>query len=198
MPVDKTLLEELFSADDDDYLPGYTRLLAEKILAEDPNHFQALLIYSRCLVSLGQYNDSEKALDHAEKIGANKLHLVLAYKAKLYERMGELETAAEMYLKAHKLVPNDATYLIYLASIIFAIGDVPKAEKIAREAIECSDGCIDEAYYNLAGYLLCQRRYDEALIYYEKALSIDPDFDLVKRRLVDLEKIKILQDEPAG
>ncbi|HEU0039702.1 MAG TPA: tetratricopeptide repeat protein, partial [Verrucomicrobiae bacterium] len=56
-----------------------------------------------------------------------------------------------------------------------------------RSALKCSEGCIEEAYFNLGGVLLAHRRYEEAIECYRKALNIDPKYGIAKKRLRDAE-----------
>lgn len=92
-------------------------------------------------------------------------------------------------MQAHQLDPDDATYLIYAASAAFRRGDIERAESLARQATGCTDGSIDEAWFNLGGYLLSAKRYSEAADCYRRALEIDPDYDIAHERLRDVELI---------
>jgi len=58
-----------------------------------------------------------------------------------------------------------------------------------RRALQCPEGCLDEAYFNLGGYLLRQGNYEEARDCYLKALEIDPEYTLAIKRLADVERI---------
>lgn len=92
-------------------------------------------------------------------------------------------------MRAHQLDPDDATYLIHAGSAVFQMGDIDRAIELARKATECSEGCVDEAYFNLGGYLLSNRQYREAADCYQKAIEIDPNYEIAKERLKDVELI---------
>lgn len=92
-------------------------------------------------------------------------------------------------MRAHKLLPNNATYLIFAGSVAFRRGDIERAQTLAKQATETSEGSIDEAFFNLGSYLLSARRYRESAECYRKALEIDPDYDIAKERLSDVELI---------
>ncbi|MEO7299776.1 MAG: tetratricopeptide repeat protein [Verrucomicrobiota bacterium] len=97
--------------------------------------------------------------------------------------------AEKMFMRAHRLDADEATYLIYAGSAAFRRGDLSKAKKLATKATKCSKGCIDEAFFNLGGYLLSARRYKEAANCYLKALKIDNNYEIAKKRLEDVELI---------
>ncbi len=47
---------------------------------------------------------------------------------------------------------------------------------------------LDEAWFNLGGALLTQRRLEEARDCYLKAIGIDPKYTIAKQRLKDVEQ----------
>ena len=113
-------------------------------------------------------------------------HLAVAERGHLFESKGEFEEAEDHFLSAHKLDPDDATYLIYAACVAFKKGDLHRAEEHARLATKCSDGCLDEAYFNLGSILMAQKKYVESQQCYLKALKIAPDYEEARLRLEDL------------
>ena len=126
----------------------------------------------------------------AEKfISENRRYSVLAQRGHLLLHKGHFADAKAKYLDAYDLEPDEATWLIFAASAAFHLGDIEGAEQLARRATECSEGCIDEAWFNLGGYLLSQKRYEEARDCYRRALAIDPDYEIAKKRLSDVDKI---------
>ena len=189
MTTNKGLHKLLRDADDSDLI-GLSRYLCEKILETDPNNARILTNYARQEISLGQYDAAAKALDLAEKhVPPDKLKFVFSQRGHLFENMGQFAEAETWFIIAHDLDPADATFLIFAGSAAFKAGDIEKAEKYARKAILCEKGCMDEAYFNLGGYLLSQRRYSEAKQCYLKALEIDSEYKLAKERLEDVERI---------
>jgi tetratricopeptide (TPR) repeat protein len=169
---------------------GYTRHLCERYLENHPDHVPTLIRYACNLIALAQYSAAQAALDHAQPIAPKeRLHLVIAQRGHLLQAQGDFLGAEELFMQAHELDPNDATYLIYAGSVAFRRGDISRAEALARQATACSDGCIDEAWFNLGGYLLSARRYGEAAECYRRALDIDPDYDIARERLSDVELI---------
>lgn len=60
---------------------------------------------------------------------------------------------------------------------------------------ECSDGRLDEAHFNLGGYLSAQKRYEEARDCYLRALEIDPEYTIAQKRLAEVERVIIDKGE---
>ena len=189
----KGKFQAIREADQNDQI-GYVRHLCERFLEEHPDHGPALLRYSRNLIALGVYAEAQTALDHAEKVvPPQHLHLVLARRGHLLEAQGRFDEAVETFMEAHRLDPDDATYLIYAGGAAACRGDLHLALDFYDRASRCPEGCIDEAHFNRGGKLLALKRYDEAAEAYREALRLDPDYDIAKERLEDVERI--LADE---
>lgn len=189
MKPDREVLFKLQEADEAGQV-AYTRHLCERILAEFPDHGPTLIRYASTLITFALYDKAASVLDHAERVVPRKRrHLVLAQRGHRLARMGDFAGAEKEHLKAHELDPNDAGYLIYAGTAAFRSGHISRAEELARRSVACSEGCLDEAYFNLGGYLLAQRRYIESRDCYLKALEIDPDYSIAQARLADLDRI---------
>jgi tetratricopeptide (TPR) repeat protein len=189
MPPDKSRFEEIALADERDQT-GYTRYLCELYLKDYPDHWPTLIRYAGSLISLGQYPAAQIALDQAQANVPEKYrHLVLSQRGHLLKAQGDFAGACELYLQAHKISPDDATYLIFAGSVAFDQGDIARAQALTRQATQCSEGSLDEAWFNLGGYLLSDRQYTEAADCYRRALAIDPDYQIAKDRLADVELI---------
>ncbi|HEY3898369.1 MAG TPA: tetratricopeptide repeat protein [Chthoniobacter sp.] len=182
-------LSALEKADAEDYI-GFTRHLCELYLRDHPDHGPTLLRYASQLISLSQYSAAREALDRAEAVLPQKrLNWVFLRRGWLLKAEGDFTGAEAMFLRAHELDPVDATHLIYAGMAAFDRGDIDRAIVFARRAVACSEGCIDEAWFNLGGYLLSKKEFHEAMECYRRALAIDPDYKLAKERLADVQKI---------
>ena len=92
---------------------------------------------------------------------------------KLYADAGEFDQALEVSWKAVRLNPGFSMAQNNLADIYRQKGDLEQAEKIYREALSrFPDFELPNA--GLGELCLEQKRYDEALVYLQKAASIAP------------------------
>ncbi|MEM7010676.1 MAG: tetratricopeptide repeat protein [Verrucomicrobiota bacterium] len=174
MRPDRELLNRLKDADATGQT-AYTRHLCEAVLDKWPDHGPTLIRYACSLIELAVYDLATSVLDHAAAVvPEERMHLVHAQRGHLLEHMGDFIAAEEQHLKAHSLDPDDATYLIYAGGVAFRRGDIQQAEQYARHALECTDGSLEEAHFNLGGCLLSQKRYPEARYFYLNAFKIDP------------------------
>ena len=195
MTMDRDLLDELSRADEAGHV-ALTRHLCEQVLADDPAHGPTLIRYAASLIDLSLYEDATAVLDRAEQVvPRERQQLVLAQRGHLLQSMGDHAEAERSFVSAHEHDPKDATYLIYAGTAAFARGDITGAVSFARRALECTEGCVDEAYFNLGGYLLAQKKYDEARRCYVRAIEIDPDYEIAKSRLEDLDRLLKYQGE---
>jgi tetratricopeptide (TPR) repeat protein len=186
---DDSVYQKLKSAHQKDQI-GYARHLCELYLTEHPDDVWTLVRYACNLISLAQYAAAQAALDRAQPIAPKeRLHLVIAQRGHLLEAQGNFVGAEELFMQAHDLDPDDATYLIYAGSTAFRRGDIDRAEALARQATRCSDGSIEEAWFNLGGYLLSAQRYPEAAECYRRAIAIDQEYYHARTRLIDVELI---------
>ena len=168
-----------------------TICIAEKMIGNTKNS-KVLLHYASALKKQRRYDEAikvfEKLLENcSEKCKPWLLHDL----AEIESEKGKFKKALKIWLEAHQLNPKEATFLIFASTMAFRLGKFKKAEKLARMAANCQDGCIDEAFYNLGVYLTVQLAYKKALKCYEKAIEISPEYkDAIKRRDDLLETLK--------
>ncbi|HSY19002.1 MAG TPA: tetratricopeptide repeat protein [Candidatus Acidoferrales bacterium] len=160
--------------------------LCKKHLRKYPKHGIAWLYFGIAETELAQYRIAEKAIRRAMVLCPKQaLPVVYSQMGHLLQAKGELKGAAIWYCKAVKQKSHDATYHIFLGSNAFKRGSHKESKARYYRAIECSEGCLDEAYFNLGGLFLGQRNYPEAIKCYEAALKIDPQYKIAKKRLDD-------------
>ena len=160
--------------------------LCKKHLQQFPKHGIAWLYFGMAQCDLARYAAAEKSIRRAITLCPEKA-LPIAYSrlGHLFQAKGDLKQAEFWYRKAVKRKPQDATYHIFLASNAFKCGFLKKSAAIYNRALKCSEGCLEEACFNLGGILLGQRKYSEAIKCYEEALKIDPKYKIAKTRLDD-------------
>jgi tetratricopeptide (TPR) repeat protein len=187
----KERLEQIRNADDRDEI-GYVRFLCERFLCDYPHHTATYARLARQLISLFQYEQAEDALERGERSAPKeRQHFFVGLRGHLLLAQGKFEAAEKMFLTAHDLELDDdrAEYLIMAGSVAHSRGDLKRAEFLFRMASECEDGPIDEAFFNLGGVLLAEKRFQEAVDCYERALEIDPECEIARDRLKDVQLI---------
>ncbi len=182
------LLDELSRADEEGDV-GYVRYLCEWVLEKHPNDWPTLLQHASNLILLAQYGLAVEALQRAENyIPEECRHLLCSRRADIAEAKGQFAEAEALYWKAHEYAPDEAMYMIFAGAVAFRDGRISRAEELARRATECPKGCLEEAWFNLGGYLLSQKRYSEAKQCYQKAIELDPGYDVAFQRLADVNR----------
>jgi tetratricopeptide (TPR) repeat protein len=188
----KDSFDQIHLADD----RGQTAVVVElckKHLQKFPKHGSAWLRYGMALVQLAQYAEAERAIRQAITLCPQKaLAIAYAQMGHLVQAKGDFKQAAIWYRKAVMHRPNDATFHIFLGSNAFKRGLHKESEAHYRRALECSEGCLEEAYFNLGGILLGKRKYSEAIECYEEALKIDPKYKIAKERLDDAKLASLM------
>lgn len=169
--------------------------LCKKHLSKFPKHGPAWLHYGMAQVQLARYAEAEKAIQQAIIFCPKKaLPIAHGQMGHLLEAKGDFKQAAIWYHRASKHRPNDATFHIFLGSNAFKRGLLKQSEAHYRRALKCSEGCLDEAYFNLGGILLGKRNYSEAIKCYQEALKIDPKYKIAKERLDDAKLALLLEN----
>ncbi|MDA7882172.1 tetratricopeptide repeat protein, partial [Akkermansiaceae bacterium] len=139
---------------------------------------------------LGDLNHAEATLARIEEEISGDLRAgFLSQRGDLHSHRGHYAEAEKDYREANKLDSNEGEYLIFAAQAAFQQGEVARAEYLIREAIAVGGEVLDEAYGNLAGYLVAQQRYQEAKTCYEKVVSLDPGNEHAREWIVDLNRV---------
>ena len=107
--------------------------------------------------------------------------------ASVQRRMGLYSDGQSSFRKAIELEPDDATARIMLGAMQARFGFITEAELTHREATGCSEGYIDEAWYNLALVLRAQGKFEEARESCLRALEIC-ESESVRNALSDIEE----------
>jgi len=170
-------------------LPALTILRARRLLAYHPNHGPTWLVLGIALVELARYEEAEAALRKAVKLcPPDRASIPLGHMGHLFREQGAFDRAAEWYRKASEAAPTDSTGYIYLGGALAKAGRLREAEEVHRAAIECVEGCIDEAFLNLGLVLRAQERFTEAAECFREAIHLDPAYHAAKKALRDVER----------
>ncbi len=163
-------------------------------LQNSQNDGFAWVWYGMAQTKLFRYTEAEKASGKHSSFAQKKVCWLCTCKWERYKGKGDFKKAAFWYRKALKQKPQDATYYIYLGDNAFKCGLFKQSKNYFRNALKCSEGCLDEAYFNLGGILLGERNYSEAVKCYEEALKIDPKNKTYKERLDDAKLASLIAD----
>jgi tetratricopeptide (TPR) repeat protein len=166
--------------------------LAIQYLSDFPSSSTAWFIYGESLHNLSRFKDARKAMFKAIKLcpeSSEHFQWLVCQMGNIYKESGHFRKAVEWYKKAHEKNPEEATFLIYAGLMFLKLENYVEAEEALRQATLSKEGCIDEAFYNLGVVLIVQRKYEEALFCFEKALEIDPKFKLAKQQRKDVKRV---------
>ncbi|MGJ8696692.1 MAG: tetratricopeptide repeat protein [Verrucomicrobiaceae bacterium] len=197
MPDPTELLELLQDAEENDQLVT-ARFLYEALLLEEPENGGLLVLHASNLIELGALAEAESVLSQAEELGEEEtLSGLKTQQAHLARARGDSAGAEALYREAHKLDDSDDENLINAAAMAFQRGEAAKAEFLIREAIALGGEGVIEARFALGGYLVAQERYEEATRCYETVVKLDPENELAREWLADLNFREVLS-RPEG
>jgi tetratricopeptide (TPR) repeat protein len=185
----KEMKQILQEADDKGFV-ALSREICERLLIAEPKERWVLSIYADNLTKCSLYTEAAQVIARAEEVAEpGILKWILSKKGNLYEEMSDFQKAEEIYMQAHALDPAEPALLVFAASVAFRSGNIQRAIDLAREATLCPGKPFAEAYYNLAGFLMVQKQYEEARASYKQALEINPDYENARTRLEDVERV---------
>ena len=178
---------------------GLTALVVELCeihLRQFPNDQFAMIWNAMAKTDLFQYAQAEKLLLRAISLfKGDKPFLGIAFKqmGTLSDAKGDLRAAAVWYRRAMR-ADHKGVHYIFLGHVAFRQGRLNQAEAYYRKAIQHPDSCVEEACFNLGSVLVAKRKYREAIKCYRKALKLDPQYGIAKKRLRDTELALQLKD----
>ncbi len=166
--------------------------LAEVYLNDFPDSQGAWSMYSHALYRVERFKDAKKALNKLLKLtekSGEDISWYLCRMGRIYEDSGYFNKAIQWFHKAHLANPSEATFLIYEGVMFLRTEKYNEASETLIEATKCSEGCIEEAFYNLGVVRIAQKRYEEALICFENALEIDHKYKEAKQQFKDMKQV---------
>lgn len=193
--TEKERWDEIVSADESVTL----RIeLARRFLRDYPEAGYAWWALGDALARISQFDEAEAALYQAMRLCPPRSQVFLRTgMGKLYRNKGDDAVSEQWYRRAIEGSPDDAQGYIYLGCLLSLRGRFAEAEQLYRQAIKCSEGCIDEAWYNLGLLLRASGKYAEAIECFEQALQRDPQYKAARLAKRDVEHaMRIVQEEP--
>lgn len=156
--LSKEYFQKYISSNDDKELNQEANLYLAKIEYE-LNHFDAALRYAKKAQFL--YSDFWE------------LNLILA---KVYYSMEMFTHAVKPIQKALQLNPKDPSTIEFAGKIFYQLEDYKRAEHYFSEYVEMNSEVSAEIYTMLARSFLKQSKTNEAKLFFELALHIDPEY----------------------
>jgi Flp pilus assembly protein TadD len=161
----------------------------------NPDNYISVSGYGIALVKQGRNEKGAQFLEDAITL-FDKDAEVWNFLGIAYWRLGDSERAQDRFEKAIELDPDNAifnanfgSFLVTMAQRVKRPSDVQRAVQHFLTAVS-RDPLLASAYNGLGGALKLQGKRDEALLNWEKALEIDPNYALSAYNLavVYLEK----------
>lgn len=173
----------------DENSPAFTVLEARRFLDDFPDDLGALVLLGSTLSNMARFGEAEQVLTRALDLCPPHLRApVYAELGQLWELRNDHPRAAEQYLKAAELQPEEATWRIYLGALDARFGLFESAESNYRIALTCPEGQVDEAYFNLGLVYRAQERFSEAADCLRNAIRLDPEYTVANEALRDVER----------
>ena len=150
-------------------LEPQTRVIADyqKRVTENPDNPQALALLGS--VSL-RYNEWEQARQLLEQAGTKGVRLDRDL-AITYLRLGQRDRARQLFARQSEVDPEDADAHTQLGKLFFEDGDLERAERECRAAVEI-DPQLDEGYLTLAQIAGRQGKRGESLLLLAQAMEL--------------------------
>jgi len=139
----------------------------QKRVTENPDNPQALALLGS--VSL-RYNEWEQARQLLEQAGTKGVRLDRDL-AITYLRLGQRDRARQLFARQSEVDPEDADAHTQLGKLFFEDGDLERAERECRAAVEI-DPQLDEGYLTLAQIAGRQGKRGESLLLLAQAMEL--------------------------
>lgn len=137
----------------------------------DPDNGEILIILAKCQEKLGKPEETLKTLEKAAEMPKVKIS-ALYNLGSIYENTDK-QRAISAYEQCLILDKSNLPTLIRLATLLANIGDIPKAKKYFREAIQLDAENIT-AHFSLGKiYQATSEDYEDAIRHYEIVISLD-------------------------
>ncbi len=169
-------------------------ILEQGFLA-NPDNYISVSGYGIALVKQGRNEKGAQFLEDAITL-FDKDAEVWNFLGIAYWRLGDSERAQDRFEKAIELDPDNAIFSVNFGSFYVTMAQKTKSSPDLQRAVQhfqtavSRDPLLASAYNGLGGALKLQGKRDEALLNWEKALEIDPNYALSAYNLavVYLEK----------
>ncbi len=123
------------------------------------------------------------AYDNALVANPENVGALNNYAYYLSENNGDLDKALKMSKEAITLEPGNVTYVDTYAWVLFRRGEYKEALEYQRSVLDNGEAPSAEYYEHMGDILFMNGQPAEALEMWEKALPLDPDNELLRRKI---------------
>lgn len=153
-------------------------------LAPAQRNFRSI-VYSTLgdvLTELDSWEDAVSAYETALRLDSANHNAMNNYAYYLSLRMERLDYAKELSLKAISYEPDNAAYLDTVGWVYFKTGDYDNAKKYIQASVDTGDASA-EVYEHLGDVYDKLGDSENAILWWNKALELDPDRTYLKERI---------------
>ncbi len=162
----------------------------ELALRFDPNQPRALSTLASLISQRGDQEKSLKLCQRAVEV-APRFAPALNNLGLIYRRRNNLQLAEKYYLEAIKIEPRLDAAHVNLAQLYTRQGKRDKALEEFRRAVAVNPRNPNPiALANLGVYHFNKQEPAAALVYYQRALKVDPDYALVHKYIASIYSLK--------
>lgn len=165
-------------------------------LNQEPDSRPGKLLLALIYGDLCNYGKSFEILEGIKPLKSDNVAFQKFYNRQMgenYDKLGKLDLSLKYYDKFIELDPKSANGYVFKGSCLARMGEYELAKEQHLIATKL-DGHPEEAYYNLALIYRAQMDFDQAKIYCQESLRIDPDDKQVKHCLEDIIETIALRD----
>jgi len=190
-------VDRLFGGTDLERGPAVRAEIGERCI-RDPE--APLFVYAGLagdLLAVGRNREVLALLERAPGEGKSAgQRILLSNAGRAAAGLGDLERARGLFEQAIDVSPMITQPYDVYGAVLIDYGHMEEAEAVLRRGMTFEEPTQDELFYNLGQSLRSQRRYAEALECYERALELDPDYDLARTPKEDVERVLAEFGEP--
>lgn len=162
--------------------------IAAQYTSRYPENVWGWVALADILVRMAHYKAAHRALSHAQKLApANIRRHICVQWGHLYRESCDLKRAEKWYRRAVERTAT-TTGLTFLGAVLAKQGRFSEAKRCHRRAARLATSPPDEAYYNLGLIFRAERRYAKALECFERAIKIDPKYEIAREARKDVLK----------
>jgi len=163
-----------------------------------PDFPYARLLHASALMGLKRFTEAQTILDELQNDRSTSSTLkyhCLVKQGEILEELGKFDDAREVYEAAHELCPNKMQPLIYRGVVDLRSGNFQTAREWLSRALNCPTGAREEAHLNIGNTYLAQQDYEKAIEHYQKAITLDPDYDIAWEQRAEAKRALEIREQ---